>query len=173
MKQIIENLKSNREELISKYYAMKKESENLSKDIQQARENGEDFLSYKLSDNRSNLAIEMSSVQVAINTCLSLISEKDYAKNDYLKVISSPFQTMPVLFKEIKLEGRVDLFEKGNDVKIVVTLEYRYKTFENGSNGHSLGTFIFVTSKDFWENYDGNRPSSLRLEVDKVKGLTI
>ena len=68
MKQIIENIKINREELISKYFEMKKESENLSKDIQQARENGEDILSYKLSDNRSNLAIEMSSVQVAINS---------------------------------------------------------------------------------------------------------
>lgn len=68
MKQIIENLKSNREELISKYYAMKKEYENLSKDIQQARENGKDILSYKLSYNRSNLAIEISSVQVAINS---------------------------------------------------------------------------------------------------------
>lgn len=74
MKQIIENLKSNREELISKYYAMKKEIEKLTKDIQQARENGEDILSYKLSDKRSNLAIEMSSVQVAINSLGSALN---------------------------------------------------------------------------------------------------
>lgn len=117
--------------------------------------------------------VNQSVARLGINTCLSLITEKDYAKNDYLKVTSTPFHTMPVLFKEIHLEGRVDLFEKGNDVKIVVTLEYRYKTFENGNNGHSLGTFIFVTSKDFWESYEGNHPSSLRLEIDKVKGLTI
>lgn len=74
MKQIIENIKSNREELISKYYAMKKEIENLSKDIQQARETGEDILSYKLGDKRTEINIEMSSVQVAINSLGSALN---------------------------------------------------------------------------------------------------
>lgn len=117
--------------------------------------------------------INQSVARLGINTTLSISEDKDYAGKEYLKVTSTPFQTMPVLFKEIKLKGKISLFEKDNDVKIIVGLEYRYQTFDSGSNGHTLGTFIFVTSKEFWENYDGKRPSSLRYEIDKVKGLSI
>lgn len=67
MKTIIENIKSNRDELVSKYFDMKKEIKKLSKGIQQAKEMGIDMLCYKLSDKRYELTIEMSSLQVAIN----------------------------------------------------------------------------------------------------------
>ena len=89
--------------------------------------------------------------------------------NSYEKLVSTSFQTMPVLFKEIHLEGRIYLEEDVDCVKVVIPLSYKYKTFDNGENGHVLGKVIYVVEKD----YISKKIRDISTYVSKVKGISI
>lgn len=67
MKQIIATIKSNREELISKYFAMKKEIEVLSDGIKQARKLNTEETYNKLWAKRAVLNTKMVDLNMAIN----------------------------------------------------------------------------------------------------------
>lgn len=67
MKKIIETIKSNREELISKYSQMKKEIEVLSEGIKQATKLEKYDAADKLWTKRSDLQSEAKDIHMAIN----------------------------------------------------------------------------------------------------------
>lgn len=67
MKQIVTSIKSNREELISKYFNMKKEIEVLSDGIKQARKMALESVYDKLWIKRAELHSEIVDLGVAIN----------------------------------------------------------------------------------------------------------
>lgn len=67
MKKIIESIKSNREELISKYSKMKKEIEVLSEGIHQARKMKKEDAVDKLWFKRSELDIDATNIKMTIN----------------------------------------------------------------------------------------------------------
>lgn len=67
MKQIIETIKQNREELISKYFAMKKEIEVLNDGIHQAIKLNAEETYNKLWAKRADLNTKMVDLNMAIN----------------------------------------------------------------------------------------------------------
>lgn len=67
MKKIIETIKSNREELISKYFKMKKELEVLGIGINQAMKLGKEDICEKLRVKRYDLSSDMTNIGMAIN----------------------------------------------------------------------------------------------------------
>lgn len=67
MKKIIETIKSNREELISKYSKMKKEIKVLSEGINQARKMKKEDAVKKLWFKRAELDMEVTNINMTIN----------------------------------------------------------------------------------------------------------
>lgn len=67
MKQFIATIKSNREELISKYFAMKKEIEVLNDGIRQARKLNSEEIYNKLWAKRADLNSNVVDLNMAIN----------------------------------------------------------------------------------------------------------
>lgn len=119
----------------------------------------EDVVKYIVND------ITMSCRRLGIDTVFYIKEDG----NSYDKLVSTSFQTMPVLFKEIHLEGRIYLEEDVDCVKVVIPLYYKYKTFDNGENGHILGKVVYVANKDYTSKYIRN----ISMYIDKVKGINI
>lgn len=119
----------------------------------------EDVIKYIVND------ITMSCRRLGIDTVFYI---KDNG-NDYEDLVSTSFQTMPVLFKEIHLEGKIYLEEDVDSVKVVIPIYYKYKTFGNGENGHSLDTVIYYIDK----GYTSKNIRDISKYISKVKGLTI
>ena len=120
--------------------------------------------------------VELSLARLGINTQLSIVEEKDYKNENYLAIDSTPFQTMPMIFKTIKLDGHIYIMEdkkKENIIKITIRLDYRYQTFDDGSNGHSLGMIQYDVEKDYWEGWNGVNARYAQNYIFKTKGLSI
>lgn len=121
--------------------------------------------------------VELSVSRLGINTNFSLVEEKDYTTGrPYLKVVSTPFQTMPVIFKKINLEGSVHARPSMTDdktIEVLICLEYRYSCFDGGSNGHHLGNVKYEVEKELWETWDGEDEQFLRYRINKVHGIEI
>ena len=120
--------------------------------------------------------INLSVARLGINTQLSVVEERDYRNEPYLAIDGTPFQTMPMVFKTIKLDGKVYILEdkKNEDIiKVAVRLDYRYQTFDDGSNSHELGMVEYEVDKDYWSRWDGVYDKYARNYIFKTKGLAI
>ena len=120
--------------------------------------------------------INLSVARLGINTQLSVVEKKDYAGNPYLKVCGTPFQTMPMMFKDITLEGNIYVEEDNRNedaMKVTVRLDYHYHYFDGGSNGHHLGECQFTVDKDYWNKWDGVNEEWASSNICKIKGLAI
>lgn len=115
--------------------------------------------------------VNLTIARLGINTRLSVMEEQGFI-DTFLKVTSKSFQTTPMLFKSINIEGDIFVLknEKGNCYNITVVLDYRYALFGGGSNGHRLGRIMFEVEKDCWENWNGHHPI---LGITKVRSLSI
>lgn len=121
--------------------------------------------------------INLSVARLGINTQLSLVEKESYVKTQYWTIDSTPFQIMPMIFKDIKLTGDVYILEdekKEDVIKVAVRLDYRYHCFDGGSNGHQLGLITYEIDKHFWNQWDGkDREKIAKYEINKVQGLEI
>ena len=120
--------------------------------------------------------ISISVARLGINTRFLVVKKKDYKNDPYLALESTPFQTMPMIFKDIKLEGRIFVNlseEEDRIVNIRVSLEYSYHTFDGGYNGHQLGYLRYQVEKNCWDTMDGSEDAWFRNRVIKEQGLTI
>lgn len=86
-----------------------------------------------------------------INVDVAIFSKPTRNGNDFVGVKTSPFQTMPVIYKEIyidgggvfdKVEGREDVFV------LALSLDFRMTYFTNAYNGVTLGTIFIRIFKD-------------------------
>ena len=100
------------------------------------------------------------------------VTDKDYRGNEYIKIESSKFQTMPMMFKEIWIEGRVTVIDSEDEGKqeVSISLEYHWQSFRGGSNGTDIGYIYFEVEKDLPEKI---KEDSARFYVRKMKGLEI
>lgn len=120
--------------------------------------------------------INLSVARLGINTQLSIVEKQDYKNEPYLAIDSTPFQTMPMIFKSIKVDGNIYVLEDKNNediVKVAVRLDYRYKTFDDGSNGHQLGMVRYEVDKEYWGKWDGKNENWTRNNIIKTQGLSI
>ena len=123
--------------------------------------------------------VETTIHRLGINAQLSIEVEKDYRGNEYEKLVSTSFQTMPMLFKDIRLDGNIAIRDKvdaPNDfLEVYVYLYYYYHTFYNGSNGNTLGRIVFEVDKRTNEKMIENEGKSnyISMIVRKVQSLEI
>lgn len=123
--------------------------------------------------------VEITIHRLGINAQLSIKVEKDYRGNEYEKLVSTSFQTMPMLFKEIHLEGSIAIRDKvdapDDFLEVHVNLDYYYHTFDNGNNGHTLGRIVFEVDKRTNEKMkeSGKESNYISMIVRKVQSLEI
>ena len=123
--------------------------------------------------------VETTINRLSINAQLSIEVEKDYRGNEYEKLVSTSFQTMPMLFKEIHLEGSIAIRDKvdapDDFLEVHINLDYYYHTFDNGSNGHTLGRIVFEVDKRTNEKMieNGGESNYISMIVRKVQSLEI
>ena len=125
-------------------------------------------LSYIIND------VETTLHRLSVDAHFSIEKRENYRGEFYEVLVSNSFQTTPMLFKEIHVEGRINIGDKVGDpdkkLVVVVALEYRYKLFDGGGNGHTLGRVIFEVDK----NFKGEKPCKfMSMVVYKVKSLEI
>lgn len=95
------------------------------------------------------LAIENALFKLGINTCVELYSETySHSSNEYIKIRTGGFQTTPVIYKEVSIDGCGILAEvKGannmNVYDLYLNLSYRFKYFNGGENGVDIGRVHF------------------------------
>ena len=86
-----------------------------------------------------------------INVDVAISSKQTRSGNEYVGVKTSPFQTTPVIYKEIcidgggvfsEVEGREDVFT------LALSLDFRMTYFTNAYNGVTLGTIFIRIFKD-------------------------
>lgn len=113
--------------------------------------------------------IELTCRRLGISAKFSINTEVDYKGEPFATIESTSFQTMPMLFKDIHIEGTVRAKSCTGCVQVVFNLEYRVQTFENGYNGFSLGRMIYEIDNGF----NGRKPENARLYIEKVKSINI
>ena len=115
--------------------------------------------------------LQTSVMRLGINTQLNLVVKKDYRGGEYLALESEKFQTQPVIFKEVWLEGTISVIdEKEKAYEVCVRLEYNWRSFTGGTNGTDLGRCHFEVDKELPENLTSE---NVCYYVDKRRGIEI
>lgn len=115
--------------------------------------------------------IKTTCQRLGINAEFTIENNKDFCGNNYSCIVSSDFQTMPMIFESIKIVGGFYMKEDNEEYyEVGVYLEYHYRNFEGGTNSCTLGKVIYEVKK-------GYKPSSILNSasrfVDKIKPITI
>lgn len=125
-----------------------------------------EIVNYIISD------IEQTLQRLGFNVQLSIKQCEDYKHEKFDKLISTSFQTVPMLFKEIHIEGDINVMTKATEedyYKVIINLNVGYTYFDGGTNGHKLGRVMYVVDK----SYNGTDTKHINIYVDKVKTLAI
>lgn len=122
--------------------------------------------------------VETTICRLGINAKLSIKIEEDYRGKAYEKLVSTDFQMMPMIFKDIHLEGSIyikDKFKASQDfLRVYIDLRYNYHTFDNCCNGHALGSIIYEISKQGNEEMkEDDNVFGASMVVSKVQPLGI
>lgn len=116
--------------------------------------------------------VELTIKRLGINVQLSIEQCEDYNHNKFDKIVSTSFQTMPMLFKEIHIEGDINVITRETEednCKVIINLDVRYTHFDGGTNGHNLGKITYLADK----SYKGRNTKHINMYVNKVKSLAI
>lgn len=121
-----------------------------------------DIVNYIISD------VQLSIQRLGINAQLSIEELEDY---EYEKIVSTSFQTMPMLFKEIHIEGIVSVMNDKVEgySAVVIRLGVKYTHFDGGMNGHELGKITYSIDN----SYKSERIQDIDIYIDKVRPLVI
>lgn len=119
----------------------------------------EDVVKYIVND------ITMTCRRLGIDTVFC-IKENDNNKEE---LISTSFQTTPVIFKELHIEGSIYLEDDTGCVVVTIDLSYICKTFCNVPNVHALGTVVYAVDK----GYTSKNIRDISRFVDKIQGISI
>ena len=125
-----------------------------------------EIVNYIISD------IDLTLQRLGINVQLSIEQCEDYKHEKFDKLVSTSFQTVPMLFKEIHIEGDINVMTKATEedyCKVIINLGVSYVYFDGGTNGHELGRVMYVVDK----SYKGIDTKHINMYVDKVKTLAI
>ena len=116
--------------------------------------------------------VELTIKRLGINVQLSIEQCEDYNHEKFDKIVSTSFQTMPMLFKEIHIEGDINVITRETEednCKVIINLDVRYTHFDGGTNGHNLGKIMYLADK----SYKGRNTKHINMYVNKVKSLAI
>lgn len=108
-----------------------------------------------LKEIQENIQTMMS--RFCINTEITLtVKYNEHSQGVVVVLQSTEFNTVPVIFKSIHLEGRsnpvVEIVDNGHEIfyriKFCFFIRYRYEDFGHGTNGTDLGSVEFICIKD-------------------------
>ena len=108
--------------------------------------------------------------RLCINTEITLtVKYNEIAQGVVVVLQSTEFNTVPVIFKSIHLEGRsnpvVEIVDNGHEIfhriKFCFFISYRYEDFGHGTNGTDLGSVEFICLKE--QNYTKLFTSGLKI----------
>lgn len=119
--------------------------------------------------------VELTINRLGINATLFIRKDEDYRGNAFEKLVSTSFQTMPVLFREIHIEADAyikDMPERPDDYMYVTfNLRYYYRTFDSGTNGCELGTVTYQVDKHY--NKNGKDTKYMSMYIQKTQSIEI
>lgn len=119
--------------------------------------------------------VELTINRLGINATLFIRKDENYRGDAFEKLVSTSFQTMPVLFKEIHIEGDFylrDMPGQPDDFfEVTFNLHYYYRTFDGGTNGHDLGRVTYKIDKHYDEK--GNDTKYMSMYVEKTQSIEI
>ena len=126
-----------------------------------------DILDYITND------IQQTCRRLGVNAEFFTKNEKDYRGDEYSIVKSAYFQMMPMIFKDIHVEGELYMRDMPNNdeyYEVWARLDYKYTHFNGGTNGCELGTVVYRVRKD----YDGkDKIFGIETYVEKVRSIEI
>ena len=110
--------------------------------------------------------------RLCINTEITITVKYNEYSQRVVVLQLTEFNTVPVIFKSIYLEGRsqpvVETVDNGNGVfhriKFCFFISYRYEDFGHGTNGTDLGSVKFICLKD--EKYSKLFTSGLKIKSE-------
>ena len=121
-----------------------------------------------LKEIQENIQTMMS--RFCINTEITLtVKYNEHSQGVVVVSQSTEFNTVPVIFKSVHLEGRsnpvVEIVDNGHEIfyriKFCFFIRYRYEDFGHGTNGTDLGSVEFICLKD--KNYSKLFTSGLKI----------
>lgn len=113
--------------------------------------------------------VQVSVARLGINATLSTEVTKNYRGEDLLEIISSPFQMMPVIFKEIRIDGTITVVKETDEgMEVYVRMDYAYTHFNGSTNGCELGRIHYAVEKNIPE-----KTTELRFYIRRLHGLEI
>lgn len=119
--------------------------------------------------------VELTINRLGINATLFIRKDENYRGDAFEKLVSTSFQTMPVLFREIHIEADCyirDMPGQPDDfMEVTLNLRYYYRTFDGGTNGHNLGRVIYKVDKHY--NEKGNDTKYMSMYVLKTQSIEI
>ena len=84
-------------------------------------------------------------LKLGINTEVTIGAKTIYNGKEMIFVESKPFNTTPVIYKSIKVDGSgfINMLDNG-DYALNIGLTYRFDYFNGGENGVDIGAIKFV-----------------------------
>lgn len=78
-------------------------------------------------------------------TDVEIMMNKNFSGMEYIKAISTVFQTTPSLFKSVQITGSAQPVENNetNTLVLYFNFSYYWETYSGGTNGTELGHMIF------------------------------
>ena len=92
--------------------------------------------------NLQRIVPQITDVEITIN--------KNFSGMEYIKAISTTFQTTPSLFKSVQITGSAQPVENNetNTLVLYFNFSYYWETYSGGTNGTELGYMIFEIKND-------------------------
>lgn len=92
--------------------------------------------------NLQRIVPQITDVEITIN--------KNFSGMEYIKAISTTFQTTPSLFKSVQITGSSQPVENNetNTLVLYFNFSYYWETYSGGTNGTELGYMIFEIKND-------------------------
>jgi len=91
-------------------------------------------------------AVKKSLLKLGINVDVSLSAETRRNGDERIEIETSTFQTTPVIYESIYVYGFgyiVKLVDTEHVHELNISLSYRFKYFDGGTNGVTIGTLKF------------------------------
>ena len=112
--------------------------------------------------------VQSTMLRLGVNCQFTLGVEKDYRNEEYTTLTGSNFVMQHMIFKNIHVQGSIKQVanEEEASIDFIVTLEYRFTTWENGGNGANIGKILYRIENK-WAEKDNAR------FMDKIKGLEL
>lgn len=91
-------------------------------------------------------SLKTTFLRMGVNVDFEISEKIIYDGSLLIKAISTPFNTMPVMFREVRVEceGRLRKNEENGSYEMDMSCYYRYCLFDGGTNGCNVGIAHFT-----------------------------